>query len=126
MKSISIQGQKRENVGKAATRALRNAEQVPCVVYGNQEVIHFSTSEKALNPLVFNIRKLKVKALPVNLPDTIEVDLTDVGIGDKKYIADLKTDKYTFLHPDNAVVAAVKTSRTAIKTNEETPPSESA
>ncbi len=189
MKSISIQGQKRENVGKAATRELRNAEQVPCVVYGGEKPIHFAATEMAFKNLVytpdahtvvielegnkinailqdiqfhpvtdrilhvdffqihegkeitmeipvhlnkgqskglmaggalqFNLRKLKVKALPSNLPDTIEVDLTDIGIGDKVYVADLKNDTYTFLHPDNAVVSAVKTSRVAIKETEE-------
>jgi len=47
MKSITIQGVKREDLGKVATRNLRNAEQVPCVVYGSGEPIHFSADEKA-------------------------------------------------------------------------------
>ncbi len=185
MKSISIQGQKRENVGKAATRELRNAEQVPCVVYGGESPLHFATTEIAFKNLVytpdantvvielggnkieailqdiqfhpvsdkilhadflqinadkeitmeipvslnkgqskglmaggslqFNLRKLKVKATPANLPDTIEVDLTDIAIGGKVYISDIKNDKYTFLHPDNAVITAIKISRAAMK-----------
>ncbi len=185
MKSISIQGQKRENVGKAATRELRNAEQVPCVVYGGEKPIHFAATEIAFKNLVytadahtvvidldgnkidailqdiqfhpvtdkilhadffqihedkeitmeipvhlnkgqskglmaggslqFNLRKLKVKALPANLPDTIEVDLTDIGIGGKVYISDLKNDTYTVLDADNAVVAGIKISRAAMQ-----------
>ena len=34
MKSITIKGSKRESVGKSATKALRNAGRVPCVLYG--------------------------------------------------------------------------------------------
>ncbi len=34
MKSITITGSKRESVGKKAAKALRNAGQVPCVLYG--------------------------------------------------------------------------------------------
>ncbi len=34
MKSITIKGSKRESVGKVATKALRNAGMVPCVLYG--------------------------------------------------------------------------------------------
>ena len=30
-------------------------------------------------------------------------------------MGDIKTDAYTFMHPDNAVVVAVKMSRTAMK-----------
>ena len=185
MKSITIQGVKRENLGKVATRNLRNAEQVPCVVYGSSEPIHFSAEEKAFKGLVytpeahtvsieladgtkiqailqdiqfhpvtdkilhidfyqlednkevtievpvrlvgrarglvaggvlrFNMRKLKVRAIPANLPDEIEIDITPMRIGHKMYVETLKNDNYTFAHPDNAVVVAIRTSRNAVK-----------
>ena len=41
MQSITINGSKRESVGKLATKALRNAEKVPCVLYGGEAPIHF-------------------------------------------------------------------------------------
>ena len=47
MKSITIKGSKRESVGKKATKALRNAGMVPCVVYGGDEPISFSAEEIA-------------------------------------------------------------------------------
>ena len=47
MKSITIKGSKRESVGKVATKALRNAGQVPCVIYGGDKAVHFSAEEKA-------------------------------------------------------------------------------
>ena len=52
MKSIAIKGTKRESVGKVATKALRNADKVPCVIYG-KETIHFSAEEKAFRDLVY-------------------------------------------------------------------------
>ncbi len=184
MKSITIQGAKRESVGKKSTKALRDAELVPCVVYGGAEPLNFSTDEKSFKKLVYtpeahtvelvidgetipavlqdiqfhpitdkilhvdfyqlsedkpvvmevpvkitgrskgvmaggvlrqSFRKLRVKALPANLPDEIEVDITPLKIGGKVYVGDIKSESFTFMHPDNAVVAAVKMSRTAMK-----------
>jgi large subunit ribosomal protein L25 len=53
MKSISIKGSKRESVGKKDSKALRNAEKVPCVLYGGKEPIHFSVDEMLFKPLVY-------------------------------------------------------------------------
>lgn len=53
MKSITITGSKRESVGKKATKALRNAGMVPCVVYGGKEPLHFSAPELAFKNLVY-------------------------------------------------------------------------
>ena len=184
MKSITIQGTKRESVGKKSTKALRDAELVPCVVYGGAETLNFSAEERAFKGLVYTpeahtvsievdgqtipavlqdiqfhpitdkilhadfyqladdkpvvmevpvritgrakgvvsggamrqtYRKLKIKALPANLPDEIVVDVTPLKIGNKLYVGDIKADGFTFMHPDNAVVVAVKMSRTAMK-----------
>ncbi|MDT0553743.1 50S ribosomal protein L25/general stress protein Ctc [Urechidicola vernalis] len=53
MKSITISGSKRESVGKVATKALRNAGKVPCVLYGGKEALHFSADELAFRNLVY-------------------------------------------------------------------------
>lgn len=53
MKSITINGSERESVGKVATKALRNAGMVPCVLYGGKEPVHFSAEEKAFKNLVY-------------------------------------------------------------------------
>ena len=37
MKSVSISGSPRANVGKKDAKALRDAQQVPCVLYGGKE-----------------------------------------------------------------------------------------
>src|SRR6056300_963935 len=53
MKSITIKGSKRESVGKVATKALRNAGMVPCVIYGGDKPVHFSAEELAFKNLVY-------------------------------------------------------------------------
>ena len=53
MKSITIKGSKRESVGKKATKALRNAEMVPCVLYGANEPVHFAAKELDFSKLVY-------------------------------------------------------------------------
>jgi large subunit ribosomal protein L25 len=53
MKSITISGSERESVGKVATKALRNAGLVPCVLYGGSQPVHFSAEEKAFKNLVY-------------------------------------------------------------------------
>ena len=53
MKSITINGSKREHVGKKASKALRNARKVPCVIYGGESPIHFSAPEIAFSKLVY-------------------------------------------------------------------------
>ena len=53
MKSITIKGSKRESVGKVATKALRNAGKVPCVLYGGDQAMHFSADELSFSKLVY-------------------------------------------------------------------------
>ena len=184
MKSITINGSKRESVGKSSSKALRNAGQIPCVLYGGEGPIHFSAPELAFSKLVYtsnaytvvialgekeqfsaimqdiqfhpvtdkilhvdfyqlfedkqisidipvklngnaigvrlggnlqrNKRKLRVKALPTNLPDSIEIDISELNIGDKVYITELSNESYEFLHPDNTVVCQVRRARAAM------------
>ena len=61
-----------------------------------------------------NNRKLRIKALPVDLPDFIEIDIEPLKIGDKVYVGDLLNENYTFLHSENTVVCQIKTARLAI------------
>ena len=65
--------------------------------------------------LILNQRKLRVKALPKNLPDFITADISKLELGDKLYSSELKDEKYEFLHPDNTVVCQVKVARTSLK-----------
>ena len=53
MKSIKINGSKRESVGKSSAKVLRNAGKVPCVVYGGEKPVHFSADEISFSKLVY-------------------------------------------------------------------------
>ncbi len=188
MKSITIKGSQRESVGKSATKALRNAGMVPCVLYGGNQPVHFSAEEMSFKNLVYtpnahtvkidlggtthdavlqdiqvhpvsdkilhmdfyqlfedkeitievpvkvvgtspgvlgggiltlNTRKLKVKALPKNLPDYVEANISELQMGGKLYITKLASDNFKLLHPDNTVVAQVRISRAAMKAAQE-------
>jgi large subunit ribosomal protein L25 len=66
-----------------------------------------------------NNRKLKVKALPANLPDSITIDITPMKIGNKRYVRDLRVAEFEIMHPDSVVVVMIKTSRTAIVEDED-------
>jgi large subunit ribosomal protein L25 len=188
MKSITIKGSQRESVGKVATKALRNAGMVPCVIYGGSQPLHFSAEEKAFKSLVYtpnahtvvidldgkttnavlqdiqfhpvsdrinhidffqlsddkeiimevpvkvtgtspgvllggvlnlNQRRLKVKALPKNLPDFVEASISELQMGNKLYVTKLEAKNFKLMHPDNTVVAQVKISRAAMKAAQE-------
>ena len=189
MKSITIKGSQRESVGKVATKALRNAGMVPCVIYGGENPVHFSAEERAFKGLVYtpeahtvvieleggkkfdgilqdiqfhpvsdkilhvdfynldaakeitmevpvkiagtspgvllggvlrlNQRKLKVRALPANLPDFVEANISELEMGNKLYVTKLGAPNYKILHPDNTVVCQVRISRAAMKAAQE-------
>ena len=53
MKSLTINASQRESLGKKATKALRNAGNVPCVVYGGDTVTHFTAHENMFSKLVY-------------------------------------------------------------------------
>ena len=69
--------------------------------------------------LRLNTRKLKVKALPKNLPDFVEANISKLEMGNKLYVTKLVADNYKLLHPDNTVVAQVRISRAAMKAAQE-------
>ena len=189
MKSITIKGSERESVGKKATKALRNAGKVPCVIYGGEKPLHFAAEELSFKDLVytpnahtvvvdleggkkydavmqdiqfhpvtdsilhvdfyqlfkdkevtmdipvrwlgnspgvrnggrllFRKRKLAIKALPDNLPDFFDVDISKLKIGGNISVSTLLKDEFTILHPENTVVVQVKAARNAVLTDEE-------
>ena len=66
-----------------------------------------------------NRRKLRIKALPTNLPDNIQIDISGLKIGNKVYVSELLNDAYNFLHSDNTVVCQVKQSRVTVDLEDE-------
>ena len=67
----------------------------------------------------FPYRKLRVRAIPENLPDFINADISKLEIGDKLYVTELSNDAFSIIHPDNTVVVQVRISRAIILDDEE-------
>ena len=65
--------------------------------------------------LMFRRRKIVTRGFIKNLPDSIELNIEHMEIGQFIYIKDLEEDGCEFLAPDNAVVVGVKTARAAIE-----------
>jgi large subunit ribosomal protein L25 len=53
MKSVKIEGKKRSELGKKATRQIRSEQEVPAVIYGGKEPVHFSAPAMAFRTLVY-------------------------------------------------------------------------
>ncbi len=183
MKTIEIQGLKRSDLTKQSLKALRIDEQVPCVLYGGAEPVHFSVPLAQFKGLVYTpnvyivkvviggkdyscvmqdiqfhpvndiiqhvdfleisdgnavtinvpikvtgvsegvkqggklvtkVRRLKVKALPKQLPDFIDVDITPLKIGGNIRVRDLKVSGVEFLDSPSNVVISVRTTRNVV------------
>jgi len=80
MKQVSLSGSPRENVGKKDAKKHRKEGNVPCVLYGGKEQIHFVIPEPDLKKVIFT-------------PDTFLINL---DIDGKKYVAILQDVQY---HP---------------------------
>lgn len=182
MKTLLVKGQLRASLGKKEAKKVRSQESVPAVLYGANEIIHFSISFAELRPLVYtpdvflvnleidgnsyqaimqdiqwhaveeqalhidflrvedskpvkvelpvkilgvakgtktggklkiNLRRLKVKGLVKHLPDTIDINVTKLGIGQSIKVADLKMENVEFLNTKSNVVVAVTITRAA-------------
>lgn len=87
--------------------------EVPVKVVGNSKGV------MAGGVLRLNQRKLKVRALPANLPDFVEADITELEMGNKLYITKIPTNNFKLLQPDNTVICQVKISRAAMKAAQE-------
>lgn len=61
--------------------------------------------------LIQKLRKLKVKALPANLPDYIEIDINEITIGGSIKVGELAQEGLEMLEGDNVVILRVKAPR---------------
>ncbi len=188
MKTVSMSGSPRGNVGKKDAKKLRKEGQVPCVLYGGEEQIHFSLDERNFTKILFTpdvfaikidldgkeyetllqdiqyhpvtdkvlhadflfafpdkdmkvslpvkllgtppgvekggriiqkLRKLRVLGLIKNLPEFLEIDISELDIGDSVKILDLKYDNLSLLDRPSEYVVGVKVTRIAVDEEEE-------
>lgn len=190
MKTVSLSGSPRANVGKTDAASLRAKGQVPCVIYGGSEQIHFYADERAFKNIIYTpdtnlvnisvdgknflavlqeaqfhkindklihadflqviegkpvtvqipvktvgqsqgvkdggklnvkMRKLKVKGLVNKLPERIELNIENLGIGKSISVGEIKIDGITILHPSNISVVSVQTTRNVAAEETATP-----
>ena len=176
MKSLEIVGFKRANLGKTDAKALRLDAQVPCVLYGGTDTVHFSvpailfrellytpeahivdlnvegTLYKAIvqdaqfhpvnemllhvdfleledgkevkmdipvkyigvspgvlagGKLASKLRKVRVRATMDNLPDYVEVDISDLALGKSIKVNKVVPNNFTILTSPEAPIATV-------------------
>lgn len=184
MKTIAIKGNLRENLGGSTAKQLRREGQVPCVIYGGDENVHFYTSEKSFKDLLYtpevynaevavdgkkyscvirqtqyhpvtdmvehvdffelipgkevtirvpvaltgnargvrnggrlkvNLRRLRVKATPGNLPGQIEIDITNLKIGDTIRVEDVPVDGFVIDHEPGRAICLIQTARNVVE-----------
>lgn len=182
MKTLQIKASARADFGKKGSKAIRRAEAVPCVVYGQGDPVHFSVEVPELKTLIYtphsylvefdiegkkelavmrevqyhpvsdeilhidfyrvdpkkpvaidlpvhlhgnsegvklggklalSKRKLRVSALIKDLPDTIEIDVTELGLGKSIFVGDLQLEGLNILTPATTAVCAVRMTRAA-------------
>ena len=65
------------------------------------------------------IKAIRVSGLPSAIPENIEIDTTELKIGDSIKVGELNVAGLTFEGADNAVVVGVKMSRNATEDEEE-------
>ncbi|HOY30737.1 MAG TPA: 50S ribosomal protein L25/general stress protein Ctc [Bacteroidales bacterium] len=180
MRTVSMSGFLRGNVGKKDAKKIRRDGSVPCVVYGGKEQLHFFTDAKnfqkilftpevcfvkltldekeydvilqdiqyhpvtdnilhadfmelkADKPIIMNIpvkitgtapgvlkggkvvqkyRKLKIKAIPENMPELIEISINGLEIGQGVKVADIPSEKFTLLDNKNNTIIGVTVTR---------------
>lgn len=189
MKSISISGTKRADIGKKATKEVRKQGLVPCVMYGEKkdangapEALHFLVDEKQINKVVYTpniylvnididgvahkavvkelqfhsvkdnvlhvdfyevtdnktivmavpiapkglaegvraggklvtmVRKLKVRAAVNAIPEKLDIDVTNLGLGKSIKCGELSYEGLELVTPKEVVVVTVKMTRAA-------------
>lgn len=188
MKSLTLEGTIREELGSKSAKQLRRDGHVPCVIYGGEEPVHFSAPAGDFRNLVYtpeayvtevklgdktvkavmrdiqfhpvtddiehidfiqlvdgkavavevpvnlignargvrnggklkiNIRKLKVKATEENLPESIDLNIENLRIGQSVKVGEVKKEGFEVLNAENAVIVSIKTSRNAVDDTDE-------
>ena len=187
MKTVSMSGSLRENVGKKDAKKMRKAGLVPSVIYGGKEQLHIAIPVSDFRSLIFSpeiafvtidvdgksftavlqdiqyhpvtdnimhadflelvegkkivmgipikttgtapgileggklqtkLRKLKMKALPESMPESITLDISSLNIGNSIKVKEVEVKDATLLDAPNAVVVAVKVTRVAVSADE--------
>ena len=72
------------------------------------------------------LRKLSVRAVPGQFPESIELDITGLRIGKSIRVSDVPAEGFEILNADTAVIVTVKKARGAVDDSEDEEESEAA
>ena len=82
--------------------------EIPVKISGN------AVGVRAGGQLINKMRKVKISALPKDLPDMVEIKIDNLNIGDTVRVRDIKIDGVEFIDSGNNVITAVKTTRAVV------------
>lgn len=77
MKTIEIAGKGRAATGKKSTKELRREDNIPCVVYGGENNIHFSAHKNAFRDLIYT-DEFKKASIAIEGGVTVDAIVKDV------------------------------------------------
>ncbi len=84
------------------------AMDIPVTISGNSEGVRAGGKLQIVN------RKVKVSALPKDLPDTLPIDITNLGLGKTIVAGDLNFPNVRIISPKTNIICAVKMTRAAV------------
>jgi len=82
MKNLQLSGTPRTEFGKKKAKQIRKSGEIPCVLYGGKEVVHFNLKENNVRQLLY----------------TPSIYTVQLAIGNKTYMSILKEAQF---HPVN-------------------------
>ena len=88
-------------------------EEKPVVMEVPVKLTGFAAGVKLGGKLIQVMRKLKVRAIPANLPDELVVDVTPLELGKSMKVKELNFENFEIVNSPEVVVANVKITRDA-------------
>jgi len=89
----------------------RYSEDEPIVMNIPVELVGHAVGVRAGGKLVQPVRRLKVKGLPADMPNRLDVDVSALEVDKKIVVADLAFERLSILNPPHMVVATVRSQR---------------
>ena len=83
------------------TRGEKIQLEVPLKLLGN------AVGVKEGGLLQESMHKLSIECLPKDIPQSIELEVTELNIGDSIHVSDLNFENITILNPENTIVVSV-------------------
>ena len=78
---------------------------IPVQLQGHAEGV------KAGGKLALEMKKLKVNGIYTQIPNRVEIDVTNLGLGKKLYVGEVKLEGLKLMNPADSCVARVKATR---------------